>query len=306
MTAHAIIKVLRGHWHGSYGTARCPTHDDARPSLSVSERDGKLLVRCHAGCLQQVVWAELQRLGLLPERNGGRDHGRTSRRRDVSMRRKALTEARPAPDSEAKTAFARQVWHETRPTAGTPVEIYLASRGIMIKPPPTLRYHPALKHGPTGLHLPALVAAVTVWPNREVVAIHRTFLKADGSGKAPISKAKLMLGPCSGGAVRLAAASDELVLAEGIETGLSVLQASGRPTWVTLSTSGLKAIILPPEVRTVVIAADGDEPGEKAAEEAGGRFCREGREVKIARPPAGMDFNDLLVGCGLRAKEDAA
>ncbi len=39
---------------------------------------------------------------------------------------------------------------------------------------------------------------------------------------------------------------------------------------------------------------DGDEPGEKAAEEAASRFYREGRRVKIARPPKGMDFNDLL------------
>ena len=55
------------------------------------------------------------------------------------------------------------------------------------------------------------------------------------------------------------------------------------------------SVVPPPEVKTVIIAADGDEPGLKAAEEAAGRFCREGRKVKIARPPAGYDFNDLLM-----------
>ena len=40
---------------------------------------------------------------------------------------------------------------------------------------------------------------------------------------------------------------------------------------------------------------DGDEPGEKAAQEAARRLYLEGREVKIARPPDGMDFNDLLM-----------
>ncbi len=50
-----------------------------------------------------------------------------------------------------------------------------------------------------------------------------------------------------------------------------------------------------PEVTTVTIAADGDEAGEKAAQDAARRFYLEGRKVKIARPPAGMDFNDLLV-----------
>jgi DNA primase len=98
--------------------------------------------------------------------------------------------------------------------------------------------------------------------------------------------------------VRLAQAGDELVLAEGIETALSVLQATGKPVWACLSTSGLKAVILPPEVNTVIIAADGDEAGEKAAKEAARRFYLEGREVKIARPPAGMDFNDLLMKPG--------
>ncbi len=55
----------------------------------------------------------------------------------------------------------------------------------------------------------------------------------------------------------------------------------------------MKSVILPPEVETVIIAADGDEPGETAAKAAAERFCAEGRKVKIAYPPKGMDFNDL-------------
>ena len=35
------------------------------------------------------------------------------------------------------------------------------------------------------------------------VAIHRTFLIRDGSAKAPVEPAKMMLGPCGGGVVRL-------------------------------------------------------------------------------------------------------
>ena len=70
---------------------------------------------------------------------------------------------------------------------------------------------------------------------------------------------------------------------------------SGLPTWATLSTSGLRAVILPPEVETVIIAADADEAGEVAAQAAARRFIAEGRKVKIARPPKGMDFNDLLL-----------
>ena len=104
----------------------------------------------------------------------------------------------------------------------------------------------------------------------------------------------MMIGKCAGGAVRLAPVGPELVLSEGIESGLSVQQTTNKPVWATLSISGLRAVILPPEVKTVIIAADADEPGEKAAQEAARRFIAEGRTVKIARPPKGMDFNDML------------
>jgi 5S rRNA maturation endonuclease (ribonuclease M5) len=33
----------------------CPAHDDRNPSLSIREKDGKVLVHCHAGCSQRDV-----------------------------------------------------------------------------------------------------------------------------------------------------------------------------------------------------------------------------------------------------------
>ena len=45
--------------------ARCPAHDDREPSLSISAgKDGKVLVRCHAGCDQRDVIAALRARGL--------------------------------------------------------------------------------------------------------------------------------------------------------------------------------------------------------------------------------------------------
>ena len=245
--------------------------------------------------------ARLRRRAASALSSGSSSISSTSRKRSDQSRKSspvngagAITPT-PDPGAEGKTAFAIRIWAGAKPAAGTPVENYLKSRGLTIEPPATLRYHPGLKHGPTSLFLPAMVAAVTRWPSRAVVAVHRTFLVADGRKKAPVSHNKMMLGPCTGGAVRLAEHGDELVLAEGIETALSVLQATGKPAWACLSTSGLKAVILPPEVKTVIIAADGDEAGEKAAQEAARRLYLQGRELRIARPPAGMDFNDLLM-----------
>jgi putative DNA primase/helicase len=53
---------------------------------------------------------------------------------------------------------------------------------------------------------------------------------------------------------------------------------------------------LPADVRDVVVLADGDEAGEAAAHDSALRWKSEGRHVRIARPPRGLDFNDVLQG----------
>ncbi len=284
MSAREITKALHGRWHGSYGTARCPAHDDKNPSLSITDGGGKLLVKCHAGCSQEAVWESLRRMSLV----GGSD---TYQQRPVPVRRSE-------PDREARnrTAKAIEIWRASQAPLGTPVERYLHRRGITTPPPATLRYHPALKHGPTGLPLPAMIAAVTRWPSRDISGVHRTFLRADGKEKAPVSQNRMMLGAVTGGAVRLAPAGTKIAVAEGIETSLSVQEGTGLPVWAAPSTSGITGLVLPelPLAAEVVIAADHDEAGRRAAEQAAERWLSEGRKVWIAKPPeCGTDFNDL-------------
>lgn len=45
---------------GEY-TACCPAHDDRNPSLSVTQRDGKILLHCHRGCSKEEI---LEAMGL--------------------------------------------------------------------------------------------------------------------------------------------------------------------------------------------------------------------------------------------------
>ena len=40
---------------GDGWTARCPAHDDRQNSLSIGHRDGKWLLRCHAGCKVEEI-----------------------------------------------------------------------------------------------------------------------------------------------------------------------------------------------------------------------------------------------------------
>ena len=107
-----------------------------------------------------------------------------------------------------------------------------------------------------------------------------------------------MLGPCRGGAVRLGEPSDLLLVSEGIETGLSVMQATGLPVWAALSTSGLRSLELPRSIAEVIVIADGDDPGEAAAVASGAEMEVRKRKVRIARPPRGLDFNDVLLDAG--------
>ena len=142
-----------------------------------------------------------------------------------------------------------------------------------------------------------MLALVTRGFDDAPLAIHRTFLARDGSGKAPVDPQKMMLGPCRGGVVRLADASpgDVLMVGEGIETCLAAMQATGHPAWAALSTAGLRTLDLPQDVRDVIVLADGDAAGEAAARDCAWRWKRQGRRVRIARPPQGMDFNDMLM-----------
>jgi putative DNA primase/helicase len=289
MNAESIAKALGGWKAGGGWTARCPAHDDRTPSLSIRDADdGKVLVRCHAGCDQERVIATLRSRGLWME-NGPRRFIRSAPR--------ATSTSQPDRDDGKRSKAALAIWQSATSAGGSLVETYLASRGLHLPPTPTLRFHARLKH-PSGGIWPTMIALVTRGTDDMPLAIHRTYLAPDGGGKAPVDpqKQKLMLGPCRGGAVRLAAPGHMLMVGEGIETCLAAIQATSHPAWAALSTSGLRALELPIDVREVIVLADGDDPGEAAARDAALRWSCEGRRVRIARPPRGFDFNDVLLG----------
>lgn len=287
MNAELLAKALGGHRAGTSWIARCPAHDDRVPSLSISAgHAGKILVRCHAGCDQQDVIVALMNRGLwnARSRHGG-SHLAT---------RASETVIEPVANERKRTEAALKVWHSSQTIVGSLAEIYLKSRGIILAEPPSLRFHPGLKHA-AGNTWPAMVALVTHGKTGLPMAIHRTFLTRNGQGKAPVAQTKMMLGPCRGGAVRFSECTNVIMVGEGIETCLAVMQATGKPVWAALSTSGLRSLILPSSVLEVMVLADGDAPGEAAAQNCAQRWLNEGRRIRIARAPLGMDFNDLLM-----------
>jgi len=290
MRVKELAEALEGRKIGSGWTARCPAHDDRTPSLSISEGpDGKTLVHCQAGCDQQSVIAALKERGLWSERSNSlppipRKHSKPKTANLLNR------------EHDTNSEYALQIWNASEPAAGTLVEIYLKNRAITLPVPETIRFHGNLKHPSGDIYFPAMVGLITRGDSSEEVAIHRTFLSPDGSAKAEIKQQKAMLGPCKGGAIRLAPATDTVMVGEGIETCLSVMQFANVPTWVALSAPGLKSLHLPPDILELTILADSGDTGEEAAKDAALRWVKQGRNVRIARPPQGLDFNDLAMG----------
>lgn len=195
------------------------------------------------------------------------------------------------------TPLALKIWNASLPAEGTIVERYLRSRAIDIPISDRIRFAPSLRH-PTRGAFPAMIALVTDADDNPV-GVHRTWLAWDGRGKAPVPKGeqRMALGPVDGNAVRLSPAADELLVGEGIETCLAgTVLSGGTPAWSAISAWNLRKVVLPTEVKSVVILADGETVGEKAAAFAWGRWRREGRRARVAHPPPGSDFNDVLIG----------
>jgi putative DNA primase/helicase len=186
----------------------------------------------------------------------------------------------------------------------TTVDLYHRGRGVALTPAEalSLRFHPALFHWPTQGKWPAQIALVTRFDGTPVTC-HQTFLKVDGSGKAPLEKPKLFpsgANPTGGGVwFGNVDANHEFIVAEGVESTLSAMRLYGAMAGcAALSCGGVRALILPPTARKVRVFADHDELGQgiAAAKDAARRWLAEGRSVTVtmASEP-GEDANDILL-----------
>ena len=284
--ARGLSAALGGRWHGRYGVAPCPVCQPGRKreqnALTIADgRNGRLVLDCKkSACAFLDILAAA---GLRSEEYRAPDPTTLAQRE-----RQAKTEA------EKRGRQARAIWNEARPIEGTPAEAYLRGRGISCALPLTLRFHPECWHGATAKRFPAMVGAVE---GSGLPAVHRTYLRPDGSGKADIVPAKAMLGSTTGGAVRLTEGHSLLLVGEGIESTLSPLcglLSEPVTAWAALSTSGLRGLRLPPQLGRLTIACDGDTAGREAAHALAERAHGLGWQVGIMDPGAGTDFNDIL------------
>jgi hypothetical protein len=177
-------------------------------------------------------------------------------------------EARHATEDENRRQAVRSIWSRRVPLAGTPAETYLRGpRGIVGPSPKCLSFVPALDRAPPILLAPfgmpiEVEPGELQWPLTRVTGVQRIFLKPDGSGKDGKPKS---LGFCKGHPIVLTPFTDTntLVIAEGVEDGLSAYAATGLASWAAGGARYMPALvdIVPDYVEAITILTDRDPDG---------------------------------------------
>jgi hypothetical protein len=274
LTLQQIARAMGGEVSGGQVKAPGPGHSPRDRSLSIkwdaSAPDGFLAHSFSNDHPMRCKDYVREKLGLAAWNGSGKEYGHPKRapaaptvhRDDRDYARRQLEKA-------------RWLWQRRSPLEGSPGETYLrGARGYGGALPATLGFLPALKPE----HRPAVIAAfaLTNEPEPGLLAIHHdqvwgvhlTLLKPDGSGKASAKPNKIMVGPSNGWPIVLAPLNDllGLVICEGIETGLSLYDATGCGVWAAGSASRMPALAIrvPYYLDCVTIAGEADA-GRKGA-----------------------------------------
>lgn len=167
-----------------------------------------------------------------------------------------------------------RVWNESigcHEREAEPARLYLARRGISIAAPVEIRFHPSLTYFDGENKVGAFPAIITMVSDAKgsPVTIHRIYLTPDGQKAAVPSPKKLMAYPSDrkiiGGAVRLRANERPgvLLVAEGLETALAVMEATNLPVWSAVNAHLLENFVPPEWVKQVFVFADKDRPSQQ-------------------------------------------
>ena len=181
-----------------------------------------------------------------------------------------ILHSRAEPSFDRMRKLANRLWDEARPvTQGDEVDCYLRNRGLCLSEyPRVLRLHPALGYYEKDTagrshkvaEYPAMLACIQS-ADGHAVTLHRTYL-SDGDKAAMVSAKKVLSAGINGAAVRLFEATEELAIAEGIETALAVHVRTGKPVWAAISAGNMERLWLPAMVNRVCIYADNDADSE--------------------------------------------
>ncbi len=268
------------------------SHKDRSVSLRLTE-EGRILIHCFS---PKDDWRDVRRaladLGLL-------DDAPLSDRRSTRLS-PAKVVAQPL--DEERVARARRLWEESSALKHSVAEAYLRRRAVAagLWESSALRFHPRMTSLDDRAKRPALVAAISD-AQGALQGVQVTLLSAHGTAKAALATPRRVIGKMLGGTVRLAEAHDELAVGEGVETMLTASEVFGVPAWAALSVDNLSRLVIAHPLRRLIIAADNDDAGMRAAQSLRARMTGSTRVEIEAAPPGFNDWNDWARAQTLRS-----
>lgn len=245
-----------------------------------------------------------------------------SRRRAIEIQKKA------GEDKERNEGRAMELWLSAAPLVGSVAETYLrVARGLDLQAlpkgprggarvPGVLRCLPSHRHQETYKDLPCMIAGCVDYALEEprIRAVHRTWLKPDGSGKADVEPQRKVWPSFAGlvipiwkGANNLSIGEtnklgirETLVLTEGIEDGLTAALADpSHRVWAMISLGNMANVPIPECIDGIIVHRQNDWHARQAVEQfERGKAALEatGRPVVEVAATGGKDLNDTLRG----------
>lgn len=283
MDAARLAYALRATRSGRQWKCKCVAHEDSSPSMIIFDGKVSVQVRCLAGCDQRDIISELKRRGLWSAADNTRQHSPAVNAQKVSH-------------ETVMRDRARALFDGALLCAGTPAEHYLAGREIwsVAKEIEDIRFS---MRCPREQYLqPALIVAMRHMVTGAIEAVQRIFISQDVHGRVIKDGKPMMLGPVRDCAMMLAPIGKrgELHVAEGLESALSVRAMDYSPVWALGSCGAIERMPVLDDVDSLLIWADHDAPGIRAAAECLNRWECAGRDAKVRLPNIeGQDAADV-------------
>ena len=203
----------------------------------------------------------------------------------------------------AKNADANaRLWGQSVP-AGEAVRAYLDARGLAAwNIPACIREHPGLAYWEADSdgvvselgRFPAMLSPIV--RNGQLIAVHRTYLQH--AKKAPVPTPKKLTAasaPIAGACIPLAQPRGGVLgISEGVETAAAASLGSGLSVVAAYCANALSAFLWPAGLERLIVFADSDTAGQKAAAALAARADKVGLRTKVLTPSKpGSDWADV-------------